>query len=236
MKRSGTQYKLFDAPVQFPNGLVYRPHFITPEEEEALLVFIDSEPLEHTYGGPSDAYAAKRRMRHFGSWITEGGEIVPGDPLPRYLSRFAHKIEKWLDVPRGAVIEALINEYTPGTSIGWHRDNEPYEHIVGISLKGWAKMRWRAYGLIGDAQKVFSLELEPRSAYIMQGDVRWKWQHSVAATRTLRYSITFRTLPAGTRIPALSSRSLARSEMVTLVPTPRRARRLRARNRVPRSH
>lgn len=205
--RTGTQYKLFDAPATFPNGLVYRPHFITPEEEEALLVFIGSESLRHSYGGPADVYAAKRRSRHFGSWVREGGEVVHGPPLPRFLQRFARRIEKWLDIPRGHVIEALLNEYTPGTSLGWHRDNEPYEHIVGISLGGWAKMRWRAYDFIGDAGKVLGLELEPRSAYIMQGDVRWNWQHSVAATRTLRYSITFRTLPKGVRIPALSSRA-----------------------------
>ena len=28
------------------------------------------------------------------------------------------------------------------------------------------------------------------------GDVRWRWQHSVPATKALRYSITFRTLAA----------------------------------------
>jgi hypothetical protein len=27
----------------------------------------------------------------------------------------------------------------------------------------------------------------------MQGPIRWEWQHSMLATRMLRYSITFRT-------------------------------------------
>ena len=235
--RSGTQYKLFDEPVHFPNGLVYQPNFITPDEEEALLVFIESQDLRHSYGGPADAYEAKRRSRHFGSYIAESGEVVEGPPLPRFLTRFARRIEKWLDKPRGTVIEALINEYTPGTALGWHRDNEPYEHIVGISLAGWAKMRWRAYESIGDARQVLGLELEPRSAYIMQGDVRWQWQHSVVATRTLRYSITFRTLPRGVRIPALATRTPAlRAKSAALTPTMRaREARRRARNRVPRS-
>jgi alkylated DNA repair dioxygenase AlkB len=53
------------------------------------------------------------------------------------------------------------------------------------------------FGEKKDPKKVVSIELEPRSAYIMQKDIRWKWQHSVAATKTLRYSITFRTLPPG---------------------------------------
>jgi alkylated DNA repair dioxygenase AlkB len=28
----------------------------------------------------------------------------------------------------------------------------------------------------------------------MNGAARWRWQHSIPATRELRYSITFRTL------------------------------------------
>jgi alkylated DNA repair dioxygenase AlkB len=209
MPRSGAQYKLFDEPVQFPNGLVYRPNFITEEEEELLLEFISQHELKHATGGEAGEYISKRRYRHFGwDYDFEKEKIIPGPPLPRFLQRFSHRIEKWLHIPRGKVVEALINEYTPGTQLGWHRDNEPFEHVVGISLAGWARMRWRPLKKRGsaDAKEVLSLELEPRSAYIMQKDVRWKWQHSVAQTRTLRYSITFRTLPEGMRLMPARSR------------------------------
>lgn len=200
--RSGGQYKLFDAPVTFSNGLIYRPDFITPEEEELLLAFIESQPLVHPTGGPADAYEAKRRIKNFGwRYDFKNERLIPGPPLPRFLQRFARRIEKWLDLSRGRVIEALINEYTPATALGWHRDNESFEHVVGISLAGWARMRWRSLKNMQDKNKILALELEPRSAYVMQGDVRWKWQHSVAATKTLRYSITFRTLPKGMRLP-----------------------------------
>ena len=37
---------------------------------------------------------------------------------------------------------------------------------------------------------------EPRSAYVLKDDVRWKWQHSIPPTPALRYSITFRSLVA----------------------------------------
>jgi len=46
------------------------------------------------------------------------------------------------------------------------------------------------------ARGQLGIELEPRSAYVMRNDVRWQWQHSIAPTRALRYSITFRTLLA----------------------------------------
>ena len=40
-------------------------------------------------------------------------------------------------------------------------------------------------------------ELAPRSAYTIRGVARWGWQHSIAPTDTLRWSITFRTARAG---------------------------------------
>ena len=210
MARSGSQYKLFDSEERFPTGLVYKPDFITAEEEEALIVFCDAQALHHARGGENNEYEAKRRHAHFGwGYDYKKEKVIPGPPLPRFLQRFARRIEKWRGWPRGKVVEALINEYTPGTALGFHRDNEEFEHVIGISLAGWCRIRFRPLKRpLGkrDAKEVIALELEPRSAYVMQDDIRWNYQHSVAATRTLRYSITFRTLPAGMRIPTASSR------------------------------
>ncbi len=193
---------MFDEPVHFANGLIYRPNFITKEEEELLLAFIENQNLEHATGGEKGEYQAKRRHKHFGwGYDFKREKVIPGPLLPRFLERFARRIEKWLDISRGRVVEALINEYTPGSALGWHRDNEGFEHVVGISIGGWAKMRFRPLKRRGtrSAREVIALELEPRSAYIMQNEVRWEWQHSVARARTLRYSITFRTLPRNMR-------------------------------------
>jgi alkylated DNA repair dioxygenase AlkB len=40
---------------------------------------------------------------------------------------------------------------------------------------------------------VIRFAVAPRSIYLLRGEARWGWQHSVAATRELRYSITLRT-------------------------------------------
>lgn len=48
--------------------------------------------------------------------------------------------------------------------------------------------------LEGQRKMAFTLDLEPRSLYCMHGSALWDWQHAVSATKTLRYSITFRTL------------------------------------------
>jgi alkylated DNA repair dioxygenase AlkB len=37
------------------------------------------------------------------------------------------------------------------------------------------------------------LDLEPRSIYLMRGEIRWQWHHSLLPTKALRYSVTMRT-------------------------------------------
>jgi alkylated DNA repair dioxygenase AlkB len=54
-------------------------------------------------------------------------------------------------------------------------------------------MRFRPWPPKAAARTRCDIELEPRSAYLMQGAARWGWQHAVAPTQELRYSITFRT-------------------------------------------
>ncbi|HWB34035.1 MAG TPA: alpha-ketoglutarate-dependent dioxygenase AlkB [Candidatus Paceibacterota bacterium] len=201
--RAAAQGKLFDIPASLPNGLVYRPDFLTPAEEEVLIAYLENLPMVHP---TSEGYEAKRRLAVFGwSYDFRREKLIEGPPLPSFLRSSQRKIAKWLSISPARVVEALVQEYTPGSAIGWHRDNEKFESIIGISLAGWCRMRFRPLGLNQSksrpraAKDVVALELEPRSCYIMQGDVRWKWQHSVAPVKTLRYSITFRTLPVDWR-------------------------------------
>ncbi|HYL87176.1 MAG TPA: alpha-ketoglutarate-dependent dioxygenase AlkB [Burkholderiales bacterium] len=116
-------------------------------------------------------------------------------PAPSFLAPLRAKLAAWMDVSPQALEQALVTEYRPGTPLGWHRDAPDYGRIAGVSLGGWARMRLRRYPRGDDEPRV--LNLAPRSAYQMNGPARWRWQHSIPATRELRYSITFRTLRAG---------------------------------------
>lgn len=197
MSRSAYQAKLFDKQITLPNGFIYRPDFLTITEERTLLSYIEDLPLEHAVG--AGIYQGKRRYLNFGwSYSFKEGKLIEGPPLPFWLAPVAHKIAKWMDIPKAKVVEALVQEYPVGSGIGWHRDNEPFEYVIGISLGAWSRMRLRPMRSHQkrkrSVQDVVALELEPRSAYIMQRESRWLYQHSVAPVRALRYSITFRTL------------------------------------------
>ena len=72
--------------------------------------------------------------------------------------------------------------------------------VVGISLRGPARMRLRRYPHVAWAgQRSLALDLAPRSIYCLTGEARWGWQHAISPTPGLRYSLTFRSLRAGSR-------------------------------------
>jgi alkylated DNA repair dioxygenase AlkB len=114
-------------------------------------------------------------------------------PLPPFLVDLQWKIAAWLSIDPTAFVHALVSEYREGTPIGWHRDTPVYGIVVGLSLAGRGRMRFRPIDSRAPHNAMVLLELEPRSIYVMRDAIRWQWQHSMLPTKALRYSITFRT-------------------------------------------
>jgi alkylated DNA repair dioxygenase AlkB len=89
--------------------------------------------------------------------------------------------------------EVLVTDYPPQAGIGWHRDAPMFgPAVVGISLLGPARFRFQRR--LAQERMIAESFLEPRSAYVLSGEARSSWQHSIPAGRQQRYSITFRTL------------------------------------------
>ena len=86
----------------------------------------------------------------------------------------------------------LLARYDPGAGIGWHRDRSVFEQVVGVSLGAPAVLRFRKRTASGFQR--LRLPVEPRSAYLLAGEARHEWEHSIAPGEALRFSITFRTL------------------------------------------
>jgi alkylated DNA repair dioxygenase AlkB len=96
----------------------------------------------------------------------------------------------------GRLEQALVIEYGPGAPIGWHKDKFVFGRVVGISLLSPCTFRLRRRH--GDKWQRRSIVAEPGSAYVMAGDARTVWEHSIPPVDELRYSITFRELNPGT--------------------------------------
>ena len=200
MPAPSDQLALFAGPPEgaergLPSGWSYRSEFISIVEEAALLEAIVALPLEEArYRG----YVARRRVAHFGTDYDFGANrLLAAPPLPPAFQPLRARAAAWIGEPPEALGSALIAEYRPGVPLGWHRDVPDFETVVGVSLGGSARMRFRRYPPVRPKKAdVLSLELAPRSAYLLRAEARWAWQHSIAPTPGLRYSITFRTRAA----------------------------------------
>jgi alkylated DNA repair dioxygenase AlkB len=126
------------------------------------------------------------------SYDFDTNELGPAPPIPAFLHPLRKKVGELLEVEEARFTHALVTEYRPGTELGWHRDVGEFGIVVGVSLAGICRMRFRRYPPEKGAP-VFNLDLAPRSVYVLRDEIRWRWQHSVARTKALRYSITFRT-------------------------------------------
>jgi alkylated DNA repair dioxygenase AlkB len=187
------QADLFGAPAPaLPPGMRIDTDFLSADEERHWIAFARSQPLrEMDYQG----YTAKRRVASFGGkYDYARRRLEPGPPIPPELHPLREKAAAWLGVEPAAFTQVLVAEYREGTPLGWHRDVPDFEDVVGVSLLSEAVMRFRPYPPRSPKKAdILKVAVPPRSIYLLRGPARWAWQHSVAPTRALRYSITFRT-------------------------------------------
>jgi alkylated DNA repair dioxygenase AlkB len=174
-----------------PEGLLYIPDFMTEAEERELLEHLRAVTYSEIR---MRGQVARRRTAHFG-WLYgyESWKVEPGPAMPDYLLPLRARCAELMGEPPERLVEALLSEYTPGATIGWHRDAPMFgPKVVGVSLASPCRMRFQRG--TGEERRTYDQELQPRSAYVLAGEARSAWQHSIPAVKQTRYSITFRTL------------------------------------------
>ena len=172
-----------------PEGLLYQPDFLSEAEEADLVAVFHKLPFQ---AFDFHGYTARRRVLEFGlEYDFTTRKATPTQRLPEFLTPVRERAAQFAGINASALVEGMVTEYSPGAPIGWHRDAPQFGTIIGISLAGTARMRFKPYKAEG---KSVTLTLERRSIYLMHGPARWKFQHSIPAVKELRYSITFRTL------------------------------------------
>ena len=198
MPKENGDRTLFDVPAQVPDGFIYRQNFISEAEEQELMGEIQKVSLE-----PFKYYqfTGKRRTASFG-WQYEFGasEITAAPEMPPFLLPLRTRAGNVFNIDPNSLIQTSIIEYSTGSPIGWHRDIPEFDVVVGISLGAPCRMRFREYSRVRSKKlnrdEVLSIELQPRSIYLMSGASRESWQHSIPPVKELRYAIMMRTLRA----------------------------------------
>lgn len=182
--------------LEVPSGFYYRDAFVPVDEAAALvdaITRLDLSPFELR------GFVAKRRVAYFGASYDSRDGAPP--PIPGFLKPLRDRIAAWAGITADEFVMALVNEYSPGTAIGWHRDAPQFGIVAGVSLLTTCRMTFRVYErsavrrVAGRPRRIASHDvlLQPRSAYLMTGEARSAYEHHIPPVAALRDSITFRT-------------------------------------------
>ena len=181
-------------PPHVPSGFHYRDNFISEDDELTLIDALAGVTFSEF---EMRGVVARRRVAFFG----ESYDRAAARPLPEFLLPLRAEIAAWAGVEPDAFAMALVNEYRPGTPIGWHRDAPQYDIVAGVSLLSDCRMKFRPYrSPSSTAPKsarraaTHDVMLSRRSAYLMTQESRSACEHHIPPVANLRYSITYRTL------------------------------------------
>jgi alkylated DNA repair dioxygenase AlkB len=184
----------FSAPLPNVPGLAYVDGYVSGDEERELLTAIDGERWLTDY---------KRRRQVYGVAYSGPQAGTKLNALPTWLSWLVTRVRQdgWL---RDEVVNAVINEYLPGQGISAHFDHPAFgPTVVAVSL-GAATSLELENPSAPQLSKV-TLDVQPRSLWVLGGQARSHWQHGIAARqsdlvnglkrpRERRVSVTLRTL------------------------------------------
>jgi alkylated DNA repair dioxygenase AlkB len=195
---AGQQFALFPPddclPAALPEGLRYDAEFISPDLERELIGCVAALPLQPFQFG---AYEGKRRVASFGfRYDYTLRRLQEAEPVPAWFSTVIGRVEAF-GGPSTRIGQVLCTEYGTGVGIGWHRDKPHYDRIFGLSLGSPCKLRFRK--ATGNTWQRHTLAVEPRSLYMLSGESRTLWEHSIPGVEAPRTSITFRTMVDRTR-------------------------------------
>lgn len=183
-----------------PSGFRYQPDLLSSSDETALVAQLRGLELrEFEFHG----YTGKRRVKSFGwKYDFSTRQFQQTQAIPAFLLDVRARAAAFAGVASEALEHVLVTEYGAGAAIGWHRDKDVFDEIIGISLL--APCTFRLRRTVGERWERVNLAVEPRSVYLLSGEARSVWEHSIPPVDALRYSLTFRTL--GTSIDRQAGR------------------------------
>jgi alkylated DNA repair dioxygenase AlkB len=121
------------------------------------------------------------------------------DPFPKCLNTFVNILD--VIIPGYVFNQCIVNNYYPAQGISAHIDIKSYGNVIACFTVGSGANMTFEYNT-----EKYNIYAEKNSLYIMSGDARYKWKHSMSGTkydivndvaipRDRRISLTFRNVP-----------------------------------------
>jgi alkylated DNA repair dioxygenase AlkB len=177
-----------DASNGKPPGLKLAQDVITPEEETQLIELIETAGLAYK---SYDAGNPRSSVSYGWTYDFVNDTFVRCEPLPEGFRNICRSAAEFAGIAPEDLVECLLNRYEPGAVIQPHKDKPVWEHVVGVSLGSSATMDFRKK--IDGEYKHRPVELLRRSMYLLTGEARHVFEHSLPPMTQTRWSITFRS-------------------------------------------
>jgi alkylated DNA repair dioxygenase AlkB len=189
MNSSGDLFAPTPAIVSAPAGFRCAADLFSPAAEEGFVATFETLPFKpfefHGYQG-------NRRIVSYGYRYDYAGRALrTSEAMPDFLAPLRAVASQFSGIAEDKLEQALVTEYAPGAGIGWHRDKPMFEDVVALSFLAPCILRLRRQDGTGWQRQ--SVEVAPRSGYLLHGAVRSEWEHSIVPMDVLRYSVTFRS-------------------------------------------
>ena len=186
-----------------PEGFLYIPNFLSLNDQASLLHELQALNYEH------DVFRGRKLKRgyaQFGySYETTSRRLTVAPPIPPFLQAAIRRATFFVPELRESIIQkpttsyyptdilftqCIVTHYPPGAGIGWHTDAPLFGgSVIGVSLAGEARLQFRPNSY---KEVTYEVKVSPGSLYLLQGVVRWNYQHQLVPVKAERYSITFR--------------------------------------------
>jgi alkylated DNA repair dioxygenase AlkB len=189
--RDNRQSDLFGAGDAMPEGFAYRDDVVSFADATTLVDIFATLPFKpFEFHG----YLGNRRTVSFGwSYDYSGRALRKGEPLPNFLLPLQAKAGEFAGVPPSSLEQSTVIEYASGAGIGWHRDKPDFQDVLAFSFLEPCNLRFRRKR-DDDKWDRAAITAAPRSLYLLRGEARSSWYHSIPPLKALRYSVTFRNL------------------------------------------
>jgi alkylated DNA repair dioxygenase AlkB len=171
------------------DGFEYCANVIDCEYENELVRWLESSEL---WAGVSSSKGA-RKVIHFGQPYTyKTNTKMVAYPIPDEFAQIVELIG--CDEP----LSCIVNRYEPGQGIAPHTDDKKFGPTI------WCFTIGSGTQMLFEREKIIPIYVERCSMYVMAGECRTQWLHSIVARKSdmvggkkikrgIRYSLTFRT-------------------------------------------
>lgn len=164
---------------ELPAGFRYETEFLSASDEAELVSIIqrrEFKPFEF------HGYVGNWRVVSFGfRYDYSLRAVLTAEEIPSWLGDLRRRVAAFAGRTPEDFKQVGINEYNEGAGIGWHWDKPEFGDVVGVSLVSSATLRLRRE--IDGKWRRASQILERRSVYLLRGEVREIWEHSIPQQR-----------------------------------------------------